>query len=64
MMTVVYVAPSKSIAERIRTALEAEGIMAVLRELGKKGTSRVSVEILVPESEAEDAQAVLFNVLQ
>ncbi len=63
-MTVVYVAPSKTIAERIRSALEREGIMAVLRESGKKNSARLTVEIIVPQSEAEEAQAVLFHALQ
>lgn len=64
MLTVVYVAPGRKAAEKIRTRLEEEGIMVVLREPGKKGDAARAVEIMVPESEAEEAQTVLFSILQ
>lgn len=62
-MTVVYVAPTKSIAESIRRAFEAEGIMTVLKE-SKRKSARTNIEILVLESELEEAQAILFHALQ
>lgn len=64
MLTVVYVAPGRKTAEKIRTKLEEEGIFVVLREAGKKGDKVRSVEIMVPASEAEEAQTALFNILQ
>lgn len=60
MWTVVYVAPNRINAEIIKDVLNAEGILVMLRltgipHFGDGG----SFEVLVPESEAEQAQEIL-----
>jgi hydroxypyruvate isomerase len=61
--TVVYIAPSKAAAERVREALEKEGLLVTMRTLESDEDGRGSVEILVPEGEAEEAHEVLANHL-
>ena len=60
MWTVVYIAPNRPIADMLKDVLETEGILSMLRPLGvpHEGMS-ASVEILVPESEAEEATEIL-----
>lgn len=60
MWTVVYIAPNRPVAEMLKEALQSEGIMAALRPLGvpHQGDA-ASVEILVPESEVEEATEIL-----
>lgn len=60
MWTVVYIAPNRSMAEMLKNYLSGEGVLVMLRSadvphLGDAG----SVEILVPESEVEEAHEVL-----
>lgn len=60
MWTVVYIAPNKVIAEQLKSLLENEGILVMLRSvsvphLGDSG----AVEVLVPETEAEEASLIL-----
>ena len=57
MLTVVYVAPHL-LAEKLKQVLEGEGIMATLRP-AQAGKHRTNFEILVSESEAEEAQEIL-----
>lgn len=67
MWTVVYIAPNQPVAESLRDLLQDEGIMAILRPLGGSGGpakgGRGSVELLVPESEAEEATEVLNSAI-
>jgi hypothetical protein len=63
MWTVVYIAPNKGMAERVRSILEAEGLLAQLRPLDVGDDGRGSIEILVPEGEAEEAHEILANHL-
>lgn len=67
MWTVVYIAPNQPVAESLRDLLQDEGIMAILRPLGGSGgpakEGRGSVELLVPESEAEEATEVLNSAI-
>lgn len=60
MWKVVYIAPNRPIAEMLKELLEGDGILTMLRSLGAPhlGDS-ASVEILVPESEAEEASEVI-----
>ncbi|NPV53189.1 MAG: glutamate decarboxylase [Firmicutes bacterium] len=62
MWTVVYIAPNRAIAESMKELLEKEGHLVMLRPVGVPhlGASG-NVEILVPESEAEDAQDILTS---
>lgn len=59
MWTVIYIAPSDKIADRIQQRLTDEGFLVKVRE------ARVSkqYEILVPESELHEVQEVLSTIL-
>ncbi|MFZ5943211.1 MAG: glutamate decarboxylase [Bacillota bacterium] len=64
MWTVVYIAPNRIIAEQLKQILVAEGVLVNLRSsgvphLGDSG----SVEILVPESEIEEAHEILSSAM-
>jgi len=61
--TVVYVAPTKSTAERLKNMLQKEGLLPMLRPVGLGEDGRCNIEILVPESEAEEASQVLGKAL-
>jgi hypothetical protein len=65
MWTVVHIALDMPGAELARSVLESEGILVRLRPVGVPyvGDSG-SVEILVPESEAEEAQQVLAEKIE
>ncbi|MFM1654263.1 glutamate decarboxylase [Brevibacillus sp. B_LB10_24] len=59
MWTVIYIAPSARIAERIQHRLTAEGFLVKVRE------AKVSkqYEILVPESEVHEVHEILGTIL-
>jgi len=64
MWTVVYIAPNRISAEQLKNVLTAEGILVNLRSsgvphLGDSG----SVEILVLESEVEEALEILNSAI-
>lgn len=60
MWTVVYIAPTKGVAERIKEKLATEGLLVQLRPLGlPQGKESGSVEILVPESEVDEALEII-----
>lgn len=63
MWTVIYIAPNKAVAEKYQNALATEGILVQLRPIGSQESADVSVEILVPESEAEEANEVLTSIM-
>ncbi|MEA4883785.1 MAG: glutamate decarboxylase [Clostridia bacterium] len=60
MWTVVYIAPNRSEAELVKNMLEVEGLLVTLRPIGvpQLGDS-ANVEVLVPETEAEEAHDIL-----
>lgn len=60
MWTVVYIAPNRSTADMLKEVLTNEGLLVMLRSAGVPhlGDSG-SVEILVPESEVEEALEIL-----
>lgn len=60
MWTVVYIAPNGPIAEMLKELLENGGILSMLRPIGAPhlGGSG-SVEILVPESEVDEANEII-----
>ena len=62
MWTVVYIAPNRSTGEMIKELLENEGLLVMLRPIGvpHMGNS-ANVEILVPESEAEEAHEFIAS---
>ena len=60
MWTVVYIAANQKIAERIQQKLTAEGLLVKLRPIGQVQPDSVySVEILVPESEVNEALDII-----
>lgn len=62
MWTVVYIAPNKAMAENYKSVLSAEGLLVQLRSIGSPNHGDAgSVEILVPESEAEEAHEIIIN---
>jgi len=62
MWTVVYIAPNKTSAETYKEILVTEGLLVQLRPIGALNQSENgSVEILVPESEAEEAHEIILN---
>lgn len=64
MWTVIYIAPTKNIAERYQLALAEEGILTQLRAVGSSHQpSSITTEILVLESEAEDAHEILTTII-
>ncbi len=60
MWTVVYIAPTKKEAEKIRQSLAKEGILVKLKAIGQPQQSmNCSIEILVPEAEADEALEII-----
>ena len=59
MWTVVYIASNKTQAERLKNVLLEEGILAQIRAIGLSNSGEGIHEILVPESEAEEAHSVI-----
>ncbi len=60
MWTVIYIAPTAKIADRIRDKLEGEGFLVQVRPIS---LSKQQFEILVPEGELEEVQEVLNSIL-
>ena len=64
MWTVIYIAPNKAIAEKYKKALVDEGMLVQLRPIGSAHLGEhASVEILVPESEAEEAHEIITSLM-
>lgn len=63
MWTVIYIAPTKNIAEKYQQALAEEGILVQLRPVGSQQSNSVSIEILAAESEAEEAHELLTSIM-
>lgn len=59
MWTVVYIAPNKAVADRLKGILSQEGFMVSLRAIGLNGNESGAVEILVPESEVDEALEII-----
>lgn len=60
MWTVIYIAPTSRVAERIKEKLSEEGFLVQLRPTN---ISQQQFEVLVPEGELEDVQEVLNSIL-
>jgi hypothetical protein len=60
MWQVVYISPNRVVAEQIKSLLTNEGLLVMLRPIGVPhlGDSG-AVEVLVPETEAEEASQIL-----
>ncbi|MCG0278082.1 MAG: glutamate decarboxylase [Thermanaeromonas sp.] len=64
MWTVVYIASSEKAATRLKEILTREGLLVKLRPVGTShGENLGGYEILVPESEAEEAHEILSSAL-
>lgn len=62
MWTVVYMAQSKDIATRMQELLTKEGILVKLRPISKNHENNDNYyEVLVPESEVEEAHSVIIE---
>ncbi len=60
MWTVVYIASNRATAETLKKILNKEGLLVMLRPTGIPHLGDGStVEVLVPESEAEEAHEIL-----
>jgi len=60
MWTVIYIAPTAKIAERIHKGLTEEGFLVQVRPIQ---LSKPQYEILVPSGEVQEVQEVLNNLL-
>ena len=64
MWTVIYIAPNKLMAEKYKKILTDEGMLVQLRPIGSAHLGEhASVEILVPESEAEEAHEIITSAM-
>lgn len=59
MWTVIYVVTGREKADKIRAILLADGVLADIRPIGTAMSGDGLYEILVLESEAEDANLIL-----
>lgn len=60
MWTVIYITQSAKLADRIRTRLADEGFLVRVRQTQ---VAKQQFEILVPETELDEVQEVLTDVL-
>jgi|HigsolmetaAR203D_1030402.scaffolds.fasta_scaffold00020_36 hypothetical protein len=60
MWTVIYIAPTQKIADRIKEQLAAEGFLVQVRPIN---LTKQQYEILVPEGELDEVQEVLNTIL-
>ncbi|MCL5971665.1 MAG: hypothetical protein M1499_03785 [Firmicutes bacterium] len=63
MWTVVYIAPTLAIAERLKQLLENEGMLVNLRRVDVDDAGRGNIEIQVPDGEAEEAHEIITENL-
>lgn len=62
MWTVVYMAQNKEMADRLQGFLEEGGLLVKLRPINKVvETEDNCYEILVPESEVEEAHSIIID---
>lgn len=63
MWTVVYIAPHRKEAEKIKDTLSSEGFLVKLKSVGLSQAGDCGpVEVLVPESEVEEAMEIINNL--
>ncbi|OPX86601.1 MAG: hypothetical protein A4E53_03035 [Pelotomaculum sp. PtaB.Bin104] len=63
MWTVVYIAHNKKEADRLQQHLTEEGFLVKLRAIGPpKSIDSCSIEILVPESEVDEALEIINTI--
>ncbi|MGQ9512155.1 MULTISPECIES: glutamate decarboxylase [Thermodesulfitimonas] len=59
MWTVVYIAPTRKEAEKVRDFLVKEGLLVKLNLVGAGSENSQTYEVLVPEAEVEEALELL-----
>lgn len=62
MWTVVYIAQNKVELDKIQNALMDEGLLTKIRQVGKDKNGQGLYEILVPQSEVDDASLILTSI--
>jgi hypothetical protein len=63
MWTVVYLAKNKKIADKVGELISREGVLVKLQPVSKNtGDDDSYFEILVLESEAEEAHSILYEL--
>jgi len=61
--TVVYIAPNKREADKLEKRLTVEGFLVKLRAIGpQQAGNTCSIEILVPESEVDEALEIINSI--
>lgn len=64
MWRVVYIAPGREVADKVRSLLMTEGFLITVRSAGiSEGLNNGVYEVLVPESEIEEAHETLSQLL-
>ncbi|MDK2799731.1 MAG: hypothetical protein PWP27_1122 [Clostridiales bacterium] len=62
MWTVVYMAQSKEIVMKLQQILEKEGLLVKIRPISKNiENNDTYYEVLVPESEVEEAHSIIID---
>ncbi len=62
MWTVVYMAQSKEIVIKLQQILESEGLLVKIRPISKNPENEDNYyEVLVPESEVEEAHSIIID---
>ena len=60
MWTVVYISQNEDVAKEIKQLLENSQILVMMRSVGEEEEQK-SFEILVPETEVEQAHTIIIN---
>jgi hypothetical protein len=64
MWKVIYIAPNLATAELYKEHLAEEGVFVQLRPISRKQNNNDGmIEILVSQSEAEEAHEILTNIM-
>lgn len=61
MWTVVYMAQNKDTAEKLEKVLAEDGILVKLSPMSKKEKDDNYFEVLVPETEVEEAHNIIIE---
>ena len=61
MWTVVYISQNEDVAKEIKELLEASQILVMMRSVGNEEGDQKSFEILVPETELEQAHNIIIS---
>ncbi|WP_231848318.1 hypothetical protein [Tepidanaerobacter acetatoxydans] len=61
LWTVIYIASDKETALKVEEAIRSEGFLVATREVMKSKRHGCYIEVIVPESEAQEAQNVILE---